>query len=122
MIVAGFGFTSRATVDSLSQALAATGYDGPIGKIATAHDKVAHPAILDLARTHGWRIEAVPPSALEAAMTETQSLTSRLTRRTGSVAEASALAGAGKDPTLIVTRQISHDRMATCAIAEGPDT
>ena len=123
MIVAGFGFTSRATMDSLLQALEATGIKpATIHRIATAHDKAAHPAILDLARAHKWQIEAIQPRPLETAMTETQSFLSRLMRRTGSVAEAAALASAGQSARLIVTRQISNDRMATCAIAKGPDT
>jgi cobalt-precorrin 5A hydrolase len=38
---------------------------------------------------------------------------------TGSVAEAAALAAAGRRARLISTRAVSQDRMATAAIAEG---
>ena len=38
---------------------------------------------------------------------------------TGSVAEASALAGAGDGATLLGPRLISHSGQATCAIAKG---
>ncbi|WP_299298051.1 cobalamin biosynthesis protein [uncultured Tateyamaria sp.] len=122
MIVAGFGFTTRATALSLTQALSATGCNADIDRIAVPHDKAAHPAILDFAQAQGWDIAAIQPQPLEAARTETQSFLSRLMRRTGSVAEASALAGAGLGAELIATRHISDDRMATCAIAQGPDT
>ncbi|MEM8653129.1 MAG: cobalamin biosynthesis protein [Pseudomonadota bacterium] len=122
MIVAGFGFTSRATPDSLAQALAATGYDGPLDRLAAPNDKAAQPVFLDFARARGLSIIAVQPGPLEQARTETQSSISRLMRRTGSVAEAAAIAGAGDRSTLIAARHISDDRMATCAIAKGPDT
>ncbi|APX13831.1 cobalamin biosynthesis protein [Tateyamaria omphalii] len=122
MIVAGFGFTSRATAQSLTEALRATGYDGPLDHIATPHDKVAHPAMLDFASARGLGIMAVQPGPLAEACTETQSRHSREARHTGSVAEAAALAAARPGAKLIVSRQVSHDRMATCAIAQGPDT
>jgi len=38
---------------------------------------------------------------------------------TGSVAEAAALAAAGRHARLISTRTVSQDRTATAAIAEG---
>ena len=121
MIVAGFGFNSRATTESLEQALAATGYDGPIHMLACPHDKAMSDVISGVARPRGVLINAVYPKKLQAALTRTQSTISRLLRRTGSVAEAAALSAAGPGATLIVTRKISDDRMATCAIAKGPD-
>ena len=122
MIVAGFGFTSRANVDSLTSALAATGYAGDVNLLASVGDKAMQPALLDLSENTRILISAVTPAALEATETKTQSVISRLLRRTGSVAEAAALAAAGPGATLIVTRQTSQDRMATCAIAKGADT
>ena len=122
MIVAGFGFTSRASAHSLEDAFRATGHDGPLDAIAVPDDKAAQPALLDVARARSCPIRAIQPDALEQAQTETQSFVSRMMRGTGSVAEAAALAAAGPGATLIATRQISQDRMATCAIARGPDT
>ena len=122
MITAGFGFTSRATADSLRAALAATGHADAVQMLATPSDKAAHPAILGLAQDTSLGINAVPPAALQAARTRTQSVISALMRRTGSVAEAAALAAAGPGAELITPRHISGDRMATCAIAKGPDT
>ncbi|MEX0365317.1 MAG: cobalamin biosynthesis protein [Ruegeria sp.] len=122
MIVAGFGFTSQATSDSLRDALAKTGVGGNVTLLATPADKAMQDAILALSKEHRLLIKAIYPSKLEAARTQTQSRLSRLLRKTGSVAEAAALAAAGTGGSLVVTRQISDDRMATCAIAEGPDT
>ena len=122
MITAGFGFTSRATADSLRAALVATGHADVVQILATPKDKAAHPAIQELARDTSLGIKAIQPAALQAARTRTQSAISRLTRRTGSVAEATALAAAGPGAELITPRHISDDRMATCAIAKGPDT
>lgn len=122
MIVAGFGFTTNATMDSLAQALQATGFAGKVDMLATPSDKAVEHAMLDFSRTHCLQINAVTDKALEAADTRTQSPRSRTERRTGSVSEAAALAAAGPGATLIVSRQVSIDRMATCAIAKGADT
>lgn len=122
MIIAGFGFTSRATAQSLADALSATGHDGPLDAIAVPNDKAVQPAVLDFARAKRLNITAIQPDQLEAAQTQTQSFVSRLMRRTGSVAEATALAAAGTGATLVAPRHVSQDRMATCAIAQGPDT
>ena len=68
-------------------------------------------------------IIAIPADKLEASDTQTQSVISRLTRRTGSVAEAAAMAcataHAGANATLLTPRKISNDRTTTCAIAKG---
>lgn len=120
MIVAGFGFTSSATEKSLEKALAATRHAGGIDGYATAADK-AESAVFKTFAT-GHTTFAIAPDALQSAQTHTQSEASQTARHTGSVAEAAALAAAGDGAVLIVHRQISDDRMATCAIAEGPDT
>ncbi len=59
------------------------------------------------------------PDALAAVTTPTRSRASLKARGVGSVAEACALAAAGVQSRLLRTRQISPDRMATCAIAQG---
>lgn len=122
MIVAGFGFTSRATADSLAAALAATGYDGPLDAIACPADKCAAPALTALAAARALPLRAIPDAALRAVHTETKSPRSLSVRGTGSVAEAAALAAAGLNAALLVSRTIAPDRMATCAIASGEPT
>ena len=123
MIIAGFGFNGKASAASLADALDATGYATSAMLLATAWDKAEHPAIVEFATSRDLTIIAVPADKLEAVQTQTQSVISRLTRRTGSVAEAAAMAcataHAGTNSTLLTTRKISNDRTATCAIAEG---
>lgn len=116
MIVAGFGFRRAATFDSLCDALAATG--GAPDALATAADKA--PALAPLAARLGLPVHAVPPDALTAAQTQTDSTASRTHRGTGSMAEAAALAAAGPGAQLLAPRAISTDRMATCALAASP--
>ncbi|MEM7631385.1 MAG: cobalamin biosynthesis protein [Pseudomonadota bacterium] len=117
MIVAGFGFTTRASRDSLADALRQTGWAARIDRLATVADKAA--ALQELAQAMHMPCTTVPQDALHAVETSTQSSAAQAARQTGSVAEAAALAAAGPNATLIVTRCISTDRMATCAIATG---
>lgn len=120
MIVAGFGFRGAADSSSLRAALALAQNGHPaVTALAAPADKA--PALAVLARTLGLRVIAVSPQALSAVSTATHSAASFAARRTGSVAEASALAAAGPDARLLAPRHISPDRMATCALAEGHD-
>lgn len=108
MIVAGFGFSSRATVDSLRGALSLTGHRPDA--VATLADKAA------LLGGLGLPVVAVSGPL---PVTPTQSATSLAARGTGSVAEACALDAAGPGAYLLVTRCVSPDGLATCAIAQG---
>lgn len=116
MIVAGFGYRSGATAESLRSALARAqahmqAAGAPITHVATTADKLPLLAALDL-----------PVLAVESVAgiaTPTRSPASLIARGTGSVAEAAALAAAGPGGRLLVPRHISADRLATCAIAEG---
>lgn len=119
MIVAGFGFRGNATVGSLRDALAATS-STEIEAIAAPDDKAQSPCFQDFARETALPILSVAPDALVTTQTATQSAHSLTNRGTGSVAEACALAAAGPQAELLTTRQISPDKMATCAIAKGP--
>ena len=69
------------------------------------------------ARAQKLPIQTVSQDSLDQAQTQTQSQASLHHRGTGSVAEAAALIAAGAGATLICTRKISNDRLATCAIA-----
>lgn len=120
MIVAGFGFSSRATVDSLADALTrATEHHRPDAFAAPA-DKTDLLRIL--ARAQNTKVLPVSASALEAQTTRTASDRSQQARNTGSVAEAAALAAAGPGATLIEARVVSSDNLATCALAQGKIT
>ncbi|WP_298687714.1 cobalamin biosynthesis protein [uncultured Sphingomonas sp.] len=118
MIVAGFGFRRAATCASFEGALRLA-QDGlpTIEALAVPDDKRAAFALF--ADTLGLPIIAISADALAAADTATRSAPSIAARRTGSVAEAAALAAAGEGAVLLGARHISPDRLATCAIARG---
>lgn len=117
MIVAGFGCRAGATLGSLRAALAETGETAPAALAAPA-DRIT--VVRLLADTLGLPAIAIAADALAAIETPTRSAASLAARGTGSVAEAVALAVGGPGARLVVTRRISPDRMATCAIARGP--
>jgi cobalt-precorrin 5A hydrolase len=118
MIVAGFGFRSGAPLESLYAAFAMAQHGlTSVTHLATVQDKVA--TLSPLAQALSLPLAHIPADALTAVTTATQSSASHKARGTGSVAEAAALAAAGPGARLLRTRQISPDRMATCAIAQG---
>ena len=115
MIVAGFGMRADVTEASLQDALDQTGYAPDA--IATVADKAEFVAFQTFARAQTLPIQTVSQDSIDQAQTHTQSLASLQHRGTGSVAEAAALIVAGTGATLLSTRKISNDRLATCAIA-----
>ena len=118
MIVAGFGFTTKATFQSLSDALTQQAVEPDA--LATLTDKAE--ALKPFAVVRGLPLLCVNQSDAAAQTTTTLSARSLAEKGTTSVAEATALAAAGPGARLIGPRTISADRMATCAIAQGPDT
>jgi cobalt-precorrin 5A hydrolase len=118
MIVAGFGFRQGANLASLKNALALAQQGLPaITAFAAPLDKTA--LLRPLADAMGVPLHVIPREALRAQHTTTTSDASLLAYGVGSVAEAAALAAAGPGATLLCLRQISPDRTATCAIAQG---
>ncbi|MDG1737367.1 MAG: cobalamin biosynthesis protein [Paracoccaceae bacterium] len=118
MKIAGIGLRKAATIESLRSALTKVDSTG-VSAIATPIDKADFSAIQTLAHELGLNIIGVESGDLIAQTTATQSERVQNLRGTGSVAEAAALAGAGKNARLLIPRVVSDDRMATCAIAEG---
>jgi len=119
MKVAGFGFRKQATASSLRAALEAAGGPAGVTFLATIDDKATFLCINMLSDELNTPIEPVDAKNLVKASVSTQSTISQKTRGTGSVAEAAALAAAGPGARLLVSRKISEDRLATCAIAVG---
>jgi cobalt-precorrin 5A hydrolase len=119
MKVAGLGFKHDVTLASLREALAAAGGSEGIAAVATVSDKADAAALKLLAREFNVPIKAVPADVLAGIATPTQSELIKEKFGTGSVAEAAALAVAGRRARLISTRVVSQDRTATAAIAEG---
>ncbi|MBK0328200.1 cobalamin biosynthesis protein [Rhodobacteraceae bacterium F11138] len=122
MIVAGFGFRARATPASLQAALEQAAPDGTIDALATPVDKAQTDCMVGFANDLGLPVHPICADALQTASPATQSAHSLARRGTGSVAEACALAAAGPGARLLVSRHISPDRLATCAIAIGTDS
>jgi len=119
MIVAGLGFSSAATLDSLRAAFDRASAGQTVDALATVTDKKGHAALADFAATTALPLHFIAPADLAGQSTLTCSTRSRATYGTGSVAEASALAAAGSGARLTAPRQISDDRLATCAVAIG---
>ena len=115
MIVAGFGFSTRATLQSLLSAYERAG--GGAQALATLTDKAE--ALAPLARVLGLPVIAV---AGPLPATPTQSPASLSARGVGSVAEGCALDAAGAGAYLLGPRAVSDDRLATCARAKGGKT
>lgn len=119
MKVAGLGFRRDATPASLRDALlAAGGFEG-LAAVATVSDKADAPALTSLAHELGLPIRSFPADMLADIVTATQSELIKAKFGTGSIAEAAAVAAAGRGARLISARTVSPDRMATAAIAEG---
>ena len=115
MIVAGFGCRSGADEGALAEALAATG--GAVSALATLTHK--EPLLAPLATALGLPLVLIEPAAIAGLETLTRSPASLSAYRTGSVAEAVALAAAGPGARLITPRILSPCGRATCALAQG---
>lgn len=115
MIVAGFGFSTAATVDSLADAYGRAG--GGAGRLASAADKARSGAMIAFASQAGVPLVEILPGELAKQTTITHSAASQKQRNVGSVAEAAALAAAGPGARLLAPRVVSADRLATCALA-----
>ncbi|MBR0796417.1 cobalamin biosynthesis protein [Bradyrhizobium jicamae] len=119
MRVAGLGFRRDVTLDSLREALVSAGGSEGLAAVATISDRADTAALKLLARECNVPIKVVPREALAGIVTPTRSTLVQAKFGTGSVAEAAALAAAGRHARLVSRRAVSQDRMATAAIAEG---
>jgi cobalt-precorrin 5A hydrolase len=119
MKVAGLGFKHDVTLAALREALLAAGGAEDLAAVATVSDKAGSAALKLLAGEFKVPIKAISADMLAGITTSTQSELIKEKFGTGSVAEAVALAAAGRGARLIATRVVSQDRTATAAIAEG---
>ncbi|MES2913745.1 MAG: cobalamin biosynthesis protein [Pseudomonadota bacterium] len=118
MIVAGFGFRSEVTLAALQDALARAGGAAGLTHLSTLAGKSK--GLEPLAMALGLPLLALEPEALRDQPTMTRSGRVDAMFGTGSVAEAAALAAAGRGAVLRGPRAVSADGTATAAIAEGP--
>ena len=110
-VVAGFGGTSRATLDSYRDALARAGRADVLAGLPQKR------GVAELAQDLGLPYVAVADVA--GTVTPTQSAASLAAHGTGSVAEACALLAAGQGAVLLAPRVVSVDGQATCALAQS---
>ncbi|MGP9791599.1 cobalamin biosynthesis protein [Roseinatronobacter sp. NSM] len=125
MIVAGFGCSSRAGAGSLRRLMAQMAQLGRVDALACLESRAALLAPVALAA--GVPLITVQAHAIGGVETPTQSDRVRASFGTGSVAEACALVaaekrgGAGKrgGARIVLSRVVSDDGQATCALARG---
>lgn len=124
MIVAGIGITSRATAADLDAAFAAAltlaGLSPDrVDRLAVPAPKLAEPLLRALGARLGRALEPVPLDVMKLAAggCATRSERTLALYGVGSVAEAVALALAGRNARLIAPRHVVGG--ATCAMAEG---
>lgn len=122
MIVAGFGFRSSADLESLKSAFGLIAGSEFVDILAVLDDKADAECIVAMSQILGCPIKGIDAAAMSGVETHSSSDIVRAARDTGSVSEACALVAAGKYARLIKTRQISQDRMATCALATSAPT
>lgn len=91
-----------------------------VSHLATIDARVEHPAIVELARHFGVSVRAYPAEVLEAETPRLLNPSEQIFARTGchGVAEAAALASAGRDGMLVVGKIRSG--YATVAVALAP--
>lgn len=118
MKVAGFGYRREAGLSSLAELLDRVSLTfGHIDALAALADKSE--LVTSLGCERNLPVLIIRNDRISGSDTLTQSPHSQRTRGTGSVAEALAMEGAGEGACLMAPREISEDRMATCAVASG---
>jgi cobalt-precorrin 5A hydrolase len=126
-LVIGLGFRDQATAASIAEVLAdvvaRAARPEAATSVAVVEDKAAHPSLLAAARSAHFPIELVTAEAMREADARITTRSERVLRHrgVGSVCEAAALAAAGANAQLAVTRQVSADRSATAAAALSED-
>jgi cobalt-precorrin 5A hydrolase len=122
-LVIGIGFREEASARSIGEVLTAVAARASLPDtetvLAVPEDKASHPALCAAAKTGGLSIQPVSADAMREADVRvmTRSEQAKARRNVGSVCEAAALAAAGANARLIVTRIVSTDRHATAAVA-----
>ncbi len=123
-LVLGVGLSSAATgaelsglIDAVLDAASLSGDD--VRCLATVAARATDAALVEVAARAGWGIEARSAEELDRVPVPTPSRGVRGSVGTASVAEAAALAVAGADARLVVTKQTSaHATVAVAATAD----
>jgi cobalt-precorrin 5A hydrolase len=127
-LVIGLGFREQATAQSIGEVLRravehAT-RPGAATSIAVVMDKAAHPALVAAVEASHSHLETITADAMRHADLRIATRSERVIRQrgVGSVCEATALAAAGPNARLVVTRIVSADHTATAAAAVIEDS
>ena len=127
-LVIGLGFRDQATAQSIGEVLRrVVEHATPPGattSLAVVAGKAAHPALLAAVETSRYHLETITANAMRQADSRTATRSERVIRQrgVGSVCEATALAAAGPNGRLVVTRMVSADHTATAAAAVTEDS
>ena len=123
MITAGFGFRHEARIESLLELyirLCKTHLgEGDVNALTTHTQKSQEDVFIELSQRTGIVIIAINEAEIASQDTINHSDLSMQLYKTGSLAEATALAAAGANSRLLGGRIVSQDRLATCAFAKG---
>ncbi|ASJ71889.1 cobalamin biosynthesis protein [Granulosicoccus antarcticus] len=118
MRVAGLGFRRQVSLASLLEVMSRVQFEhGKPDALATSVSKSDAGPLQLLALTLGLPLLSIEPEQLARQETHTQSARQQGLFGTGSLAEAAALAAAGPEACLLLTRIVSADGMATAALA-----
>jgi cobalt-precorrin 5A hydrolase len=126
-LVIGLGFREAATAQSIAEVLASvvarTAQPGVATVLAVIEDKAAHPGLLAAVQASHFPVETVASEQMRGADARVVTRSERVLKQrgVGSVCEAAALAAAGCNARLVVTRMVSADRSATAAAAISED-
>ena len=119
LFIIGCGFRKNASIESFESALSKLPTVEYYSGICAPEDKLTHDALCAFAKKMVLPIYGIKSDAIASAATYSQSEKIFEVRRTGSVAEAAALAFFKAPARLLAARAISNDRQAVCAIAKG---
>ena len=123
LIFAGFGFRKYAELGCFLEVLNLMCHkykeDGELVAISTISEKAGYPVFQILSKKTKLKVVSIDIKDIIKQNTISFSEISMRLYQTGSLAEASALAAAGKNSKLLGCRIISMRRTTTCAFAKG---
>ena len=123
LIFAGFGFRKYAELECFLEVLNLMSNkhkeDGEVVAISTISEKARYSVFKVLSKETRLKIISLDIKDITKQKTISFSENSMRLYQTGSLAEASALAAAGKNSRLLGRRVISTKRTTTCAFAKG---
>ena len=123
LIFAGFGFREHVDLECFLEVLSFLykkhKNEGELVAISTLAKKARYPVFQMLAKETNLQVISLDIRDIIRQNTLSFSELSMQLYQTGSLAEASALAAAGKNSQLLSCRIKSTKRMATCALAKG---